>query len=142
MNELKFTMERVSLLPSLLCNLHCRMCSARIPYVKNARPIAIDRMKEINKRLFNLAEFIGRVSISGGEPLLYAPLPEYVDDLARYGDSIGELEIYTNGTIVPSERLLCAIRRFPKNVFFRVDHYGANVSTKLMKSERYWIMQG
>jgi hypothetical protein len=82
------------------------------------------------ERFFLSFDRIGRLTIAGGEPFLHPQLPELVDFFSKYFDRMNMFEIITNGTIVPSERLLKALGG-SKKIDIMVDDYGPGLSIKV-----------
>lgn len=129
-SDSKLFVERVSIIPSLVCNLNCKLCAARVPYLKVKKTLPINRLKEVTERYFEIVDSVFRLSISGGEPLLYKDLSIYLEYLENFLSKINEVEIYTNGTIIPSNGIIEVIKRNKHKYFFRIDNYGQSVSTK------------
>jgi len=94
------------------CNMFCKHCVAKdmSAYNKSDLNVGPDLVRRINDSPFFA------VVLSGGEPLL----PEKEEDLLFLIHHLKEkgIIIDTNGTIVPSEKLLSACR--DKDVLFRV----------------------
>ncbi len=89
--------------PSRYCNLRCRHCySASGPEWREALPpgLLIDALAAAR------AEGYGRVSLSGGEPLLYRGLPE----LLRAARGLGLLSTLTTNGIPMTAKRLGALR--------------------------------
>lgn len=127
----EFTMKRVCLQTSLACNLNCRLCGAYAPYAKDKGVPTIAQMVEWTSNYFDLVDFVELFAITGGEPLLYKKLPEYFGSLSQFKEKIGHIEIYTNGSIVPSPDLIKAIKGSRQEVIFKVDNYGSDLSDKI-----------
>jgi molybdenum cofactor biosynthesis enzyme MoaA len=72
---------------------------------------------------------IGIVSIGGGEPFLHPQLPKFIESFSAYSDRISLLEIVTNGTVIPRQELLDALRSQKVNVL--LDNYGPELSVRL-----------
>lgn len=127
----KFTMKRVTLTVTTNCNLNCKLCCGYSPYLRfDKQPTLEDLLKYIDK-FFSIVDYAEQFSITGGEPLLFKQLPDVIDALFKYSDRIGRLEIITNGTIVPSEELIGAVRKFGDTFYrFMIDDYGEKLSTK------------
>ena len=71
---------------------------------------------------FANVDYIMLFHVSGGEPMLYrytADLIEYIDK--NYRDRIGTLRTVTNGTVVPTEEMLCKLGKCRVEV--KVDDY-------------------
>ncbi|MBD5116145.1 MAG: radical SAM protein [Ruminococcaceae bacterium] len=132
MKENKFTMERVGIAVSEVCNLNCRLCGAYSPYRKNNYFPPVDELCDYIKRYFSIVDYVDLFSVTGGEPLVYRQLPELMDYLLKYSDQYGKMEIYTNGTTVPSTELLQILKKYgSKFRRFVIDNYGENLSKKI-----------
>lgn len=92
-------------------------------------------MKRSFSVYFDMVEHVRMISLSGGEPLLFSELPDLVEFLGEFENQYEKIEIFTNGTIVPTERLLTACKENPKISFF-IDHYGPEVSTRVDEIEK------
>lgn len=127
----KLVMERVGLSVTLACNLKCKLCAAYSPYQNKKSAIPLADLKEILKRYFKLTDYVEQLGITGGEPMLYPELPELFEEIYTYLEHIGEVRIFTNGTIVPEERLLLVLKKYGKKFSFLIDDYGSHLSTKI-----------
>ena len=127
-----FEMNTLSIIPSYICNLKCKYCGARVPYLKNIKTHTVEEMMEMTGRMFKIVDHVHHIAISGGEPLLYKALPVLINKLMRYKDQFDQIEIITNGTIVPSEDLISAVKKCGDK-FWRVlvDDYGKDLSKKV-----------
>ncbi len=91
------------------CNLRCKRCAKCIPYYREKRHMPPE---EIRENLDLLTKYVDRIcvgSIIGGEPFLNPQLAEIIRICASY-EKIEHLEVTTNGTIIPDDETLCAIR--------------------------------
>lgn len=112
----------ISLLPSTICNLKCRHCLNFNPFAKEFYVRGWEELKMDVDVFFANIDYIMLFHVSGGEPMLYkhtADLIEYIDK--NYGDKIGTLRMVTNGTVVPSDRVLERLSRC--EVEITVDDY-------------------
>lgn len=131
-NDNRLVFKRVGINISLICNLKCKLCTTFSPYNTDTKFPAVDELNEYMDRLFRIADYAEHFSISGGEPLLYKQLPEFIENLLRYSEKIGRIEIVTNGTIIPNEQLLNVVKKFDGKFYrFLVDNYGKDLSTKI-----------
>ncbi|MCH5208790.1 MAG: radical SAM protein [Oscillospiraceae bacterium] len=127
-----FEMDFVSLVPSLNCNLKCKFCNARVPYLKNIKTHTVEEMMEMTDRMFKIVDLVHQITIGGGEVLLYKDLPVLIRELMRYKNQFEKIEIITNGTIVPSEELISAVKNCGEKFRrFLVDDYGRDLSKKV-----------
>ncbi|MBD5116140.1 MAG: radical SAM protein [Ruminococcaceae bacterium] len=129
MNDNKFIMKRAGLICSLKCNLNCKLCAELSPYHSKDKFPPFSVLMEYVRKYFNIVDYVKIFVISGGEPLLYKELPNLLNELLQYKERFGRVEIITNGTILPSEDLLNAIKKYDCNSLkFIIDDYGDNLS--------------
>ncbi len=124
-------MERVGLSVTLTCNLKCKLCAAYSPYHNKKTTVGIEDLKKILVRYFNITDFVEQLGITGGEPMLHPDLPELFEEIYTYLSRIGEVRIFTNGTIIPDQKLICVLKKYGPKFSFLIDDYGAHLSTKI-----------
>lgn len=123
----------VSMLPSSICNLNCRDCLNFTPYIKNHKKYTLEELKNDVDLFFGAVDEVYRFQITGGEPLLYPHLQElleYIDSI--YRNKILELEMVTNGTILPSPEFCEFLSK--KNIKVYLDDYRMSLPNS---TERY-----
>lgn len=109
------------------CTLKCKYCVQMSPYIKNKTNFTIESIKKDFENYFNIVDFVYKVTLVGGEPLLYDKLTELIKWLTEnYGKRFLEVNIITNGTIIPNDELLniCKIN----NIIFDISVYEDIVS--------------
>jgi hypothetical protein len=112
----------VSFLPTTACNLKCKHCLNFSPFIERHITRPIEQLKLDLDFLFSRIDTLLLLHISGGEPFIYPRLPELIDYIVQnFNSKLGLLEMTTNGTIIPSERLFKAMR--DGNVYLTVDDY-------------------
>lgn len=108
------------------CTLNCKNCTMLTPYNKNKKHFAIDRIKADVELTFDMVDYVSNFLVLGGEPFLHKELNEFLCYIGeRYRNNIGNLQIITNGTLVPSEELLRTIKKY--NVEVRISDYTKRV---------------
>jgi MoaA/NifB/PqqE/SkfB family radical SAM enzyme len=112
------------------CSLRCKLCCTYTPYIKYPQHYSYENITNSLERFFLAFDRVGRFSMAGGEPLLHPQLPELVKFFSKYFDRMNMFEIITNGTIIPNEQLLNALRNSNK-VDIMVDDYGPGLSIKV-----------
>ena len=131
-NEEIFELRGVAIITSFRCNLNCKYCGAYAPYLKNKLERSNDEIMKGVERFFKIVDKIDWLTISGGEPLLYKDLPDLLERLLAYTDRFEKLQIITNGTMVPNEAVLCAVKKFGDKFYsFFIDDYGIELSRKI-----------
>ena len=127
----RFEMDRIGLMVTGTCNLNCKLCASYTPYRKGAKFPSITEQEAIIQRYFEIVSYVKKVTINGGEPLLFSDLPRLLYLLQKYLKQIGTVEILTNGTIIPSQELIDAAKGIGLKMLFLVDNYGSKLSSKI-----------
>lgn len=135
----------ISFLPSTVCNLKCEAC---LNFNAHAKSFYVRKWEDLIADVdlfFSCVDYILLFHVSGGEPLLYpriADLIEYIDK--KYGDRIYQLRTVTNGTVVPSDKVLEKLSK--SNVEITVDdyreavpQYNENFDNLIQKFEEFHI---
>lgn len=112
---------------TLRCNLNCKYCLNFNEYLKNPRDATFEEFKTHFDTVFSKFDYLYSLHISGGEPQLNRLLPEMIRYLKEnYGGRIFDFFVITNGTIVPRDELLDAVKAL--NGHFTIDDYSDTVS--------------
>jgi hypothetical protein len=106
------------------------LCGALSPYIKNYSPDFQFIKKQVDS-FFDIIGYVGVIDISGGEPLSVQDLLCDLLNLlgSHYKNRYNKVRIFTNGTIVPNDKL-CEIMSTTPNFYVTLDDYGIH-STKL-----------
>ena len=107
------------------CTLRCRDCSNLMQHYRKPEDPGVDEVIYSLKRLLSSMR-IEQLKILGGEPLIcQGALTKLLEFLGKdAGGRIGHIDIITNGTLLPSEECLKAMRSNPKvRIFF--SNYGS-----------------
>lgn len=107
-NQLVF--NRIQYVVSERCSLKCKDCSHLIQYYKHPQDIDPDLYQGAFDLLLEQTDHIAELRILGGEPFMNKNMDKVIE---RYHDSskIQSISVYTNGTIVPNDRILTALQR-------------------------------
>ncbi len=94
------------------CSLNCAKCALFMPYWKEKKERDAHKIREDLDLYFDTVDYVLDMDLVGGEPFLYEHLEEIINYIGdRYRGRIGYLGIITNGTIIPSERILKALHQ-------------------------------
>ena len=133
-NVFKYSKKKINLFflevwTGKCCSLRCKDCVHMIPYLK---PVLFDV-----DRLISDIEIISQFctvkyfSIVGGEPLTNPELYKLVDYIGQNPD-ITFCKLLTNGTIMPSQRLMESMKAAGKKFIVHVDQYPGTEETSTM----------
>jgi molybdenum cofactor biosynthesis enzyme MoaA len=115
----------LTVLATSFCTLKCELCATYTPYAEKPRHYDVNVLIKSVSRFFDcIDKHIGIVTISGGEPFMHPGLPGFIDFLTQYYADYEMIEIITNGTIVPSDKLLLSMKANRK-INIMLDDYGA-----------------
>lgn len=102
------------------CTLKCRDCANTMQYYAHPEDYPIEAIKRDIDLFFNAVDYVICFGIVGGEPLLYPHLTEVIEHLGKYRNKVGEVQLITNGMIVPKSDLLSALKRHNMRVFISI----------------------
>ncbi|MCL2299264.1 MAG: radical SAM protein [Firmicutes bacterium] len=110
------------------CTLRCKDCANLIPLFPCPQHIPAEEIITDFEHLLAAVDFIKEVSLIGGEPMMH---PDLCGILQYFFEQpkVGRVSIQTNGTILPSPKLLQLLRH--TKAFVIVSGYGAAVSKNL-----------
>lgn len=127
------------------CSLRCRDCNNLIPYFKPQYELDTTKIIDSINIILGRCYKILRLELIGGEPFLCSNLKEVLQNIIS-NRSIEQIEITTNGTIIPNEELKPLLKN--ENVKIRISNYEPLVSSnkieEYLKSNdiRYEILEG
>lgn len=115
---------------TLVCNLRCKLCILCVPYYHIPWHPTTEYIKQTTDRAFLLGDY-EIFEFNGGEPLLRDDLTDIFEHALQYKDNVKEkIKTVTNGTILPTNELLCIWKHYGEKFHCIVDDYGADISTK------------
>lgn len=113
------------------CNLRCKRCAKCIPYYARGQMYSVEEIREGLELLTKYVDVIHVGNIIGGEPLLHPQLKEIIEICAA-NQKIASLELTTNGTMVPKDEVLQAMR--DGRVTVHISQYD-HIAPRLKKTE-------
>jgi len=109
--ELRFA--RGSLLITSFCSLNCRNCCLQVPYYKRHQHRSIDDVLADADHYFRWVDHVMWFDLIGGEPFVHPDVDEITERIAKkYRSRMGALHFVTNGTILPSDRMLELMKQY------------------------------
>lgn len=125
----RISIDRIEVFVTSACPLKCEKCIAYIPYFKEYKHTNVEALKKDADLLFSKVDFVYKFKILGGDGLAYPHLEEYIDYVCKcYRHKIGSVRIGTNGTIIPSERILEVCKKY--NVILDVSDYRVTIGKR------------
>jgi len=102
------------------CTLNCDKCIAHIPDLKRRGDVSLQDLFDDVQALLRCVDGICVLSLSGGETFLHPGLGKLLRVCAA-SDKIEHLSVTTNGTVLPDDALLAALRETGATV--RISRY-------------------
>ncbi len=114
-------LTQLGLIVTTHCSLNCLHCCDWIPYIKERKHFPLsDLLADIDSAAA-VVDKIYNFDIFGGEPLLRKDISEIANH-ASAKPNINHVRIITNGTLLPSESVLSALKK--DKLVFRISDYG------------------
>lgn len=116
-------LNRVQFVVSERCSLRCKDCTHLMQYYQEPKDIELERFKVAFDKLLEVVSVIGELRILGGEPFINKEMYKVID-WYHDNDKVQSISVYTNGTIIPDERLLRSLQQ--EKVRVHISNYGLN----------------
>lgn len=135
--EKKVYIPTLEIWGSKQCNLRCRECISRFPYLKQENIRTSTVVDSINK--LNEMALLNRVVISGGEPFLNKDFYRILLCLDRL-ETVKKIYILTNATVIPEKCLLESLSNAAKPIKVIMNEYQGvlNKQEELKKIFHQW----
>ena len=72
-------LQNLNLTPTMRCNLKCRLCGVLVPQYEYRPQMSVEECAKTLEIMFSLADCVGRLQITGGEPLLHPQLDRLLE---------------------------------------------------------------
>ena len=109
----KVFLDTISMIMTEACNLKCKDCAIMLPYFIEHRNPTLEKLQREADALFAQADFVGNLTVTGGEPLLRKELAELLGYIGEnYRKQIGSFKIITNGILSPRDELLEVMKQY------------------------------
>ena len=106
----KIIFNRIQYVITEKCTLRCKDCSHLIPYYREPENINIQKYKRAFNLLIEQIDYLAELRILGGEPFLSKDMEQLVLDYYM-NPKIEQISVYTNGTVIPSDNVIKALKR-------------------------------
>lgn len=116
--------KRMSIVPTFVCTLKCKLCSNHMPNFKNPPKATTEEMKSDIDRLFQLFDHIEWLQFVGGEIFTHRRLDEVFEYCKKYSAKFDRLIIETNATLMPAEAELASLLSYGERLKVMISDYG------------------
>lgn len=122
----KVVLSEVHIAVTTACTLNCKYCNMYMPFHKNhILTLKPEEVKEQIQLLFTYVDRVSNLILIGGETLLYQELDQVIRYICEcYRQRVGNIEIVTNGTVLPKAPLLEVLKE--NQVLVSMSNYQLN----------------
>lgn len=139
---MEINLKRMVLYTSLKCNIKCKFCSVASPYYDDPEIYSLDKLKKTIDRFFEVVTYCERITVQGGEPLIYQEFAGLMEYILKYQDRFKEIYINTNGTMLLPAGTLDVMKTAKDKFFILVDDYGKEISKKVEQLDKLLTQNG
>lgn len=139
----KCVLSKIDTVITSRCTLKCKNCNMFIGHVSAPYDINVDRLKSNFDIFFESVDYVYEYTLLGGEPFIHKDIAEIILYLgSKYGGRIGQINLISNGTIVPNDEVIALLKKF--HVTVHVSDYTRTVDYKrnLEKLQKKLVSSG
>lgn len=126
----------VNLTPTMRCNLKCKLCGVLVPQYDKRPQMTTEEFSRTLKSVFEIADHVDKLQITGGEPLLHPQLSDMLKECFLYSDQFETLWLFTNCAVPLSDQVAEVLGNFKDKILVHASDYGVKpeVSGQLTES--------
>lgn len=125
----KCVLSKIDTVITSRCTLKCKNCNMFIGHAPTQFDIELNRLKNNFDIFFESVDYVYEYTLLGGEPFLHKNIAEIISYLGgKYGNKIGQINLITNGTILPSEEVINLLKKFQITV--HISDYTCSINYK------------
>ncbi len=123
----------INITPTMRCNLKCKLCGVLVPQYEYRPHMTLEEFDNNLKAIFEVVDHIGKLQITGGEPLIHTDLPDMIENSFKYKAQFDMLWLFTNCAVNASPRLIDTLKKHKDKILIHASDYGVNpgISEKL-----------
>ena len=116
--------KNLNLTPTMRCNLKCALCGVLVPQYDYRPQRTADEFSKTLNAVFSIVDRVGRLQITGGEPLLHPQLGTLLEMCFQYADRFDELWFFSNCAVPFREDVLSILTAYSNQVVVHCSDYG------------------
>lgn len=120
----KIHLPLINLTPTMRCNLKCKLCGVLVPQYDYRPHMTTADFSKTLRAVFEIADSVGKLQITGGEPLLHSDLPEMLEECFQYAGQFETLWLFTNCAVPIRPQLMKTLERHRDKIFVHASDYG------------------
>lgn len=124
MADLTLEIERLTVIATTVCNLHCKLCCNLMPRFKKPCHESVEDLIRDTDGFFALIDHIKYFHYVGGEVFTRKDMAPVYEHCLKYRDQFEVLRLITNATLLPCEADLAVLRKYGKQLEIQISDYG------------------
>ena len=81
-------LANLNLTPTMQCNLKCKLCGVLVPHYNYRPQMTVDEADKTLKAVFEIVDKVGKLQITGGEPLMHPQLDQILQNCFVYSNNL------------------------------------------------------
>lgn len=100
--------------------------------------MTVDEETRILDAAFDVIDHVDTLHLTGGgEPFLHPKLVDLIEAAMKYSDRFDRLMLFTNCTMIPSEKLIETLTHYREKILVQISQYGLNVERERLITESF-----
>ena len=116
--------KRMSIVPTFVCTLRCKLCSNHMPEFVKPPKASVEEMCSDIDHLFELFDHIEWLQFVGGEIFTHKELDFVFEHCKKYDNTFDRLIIESNATVMPTFAELDSLLSYGKKLKVMISDYG------------------
>lgn len=110
--------------PTMRCNLKCALCGVLVPQYDYRPQMTVEEFSKTLETVFSIVDTVGRLQITGGEPLLHPELDRILELCFQYTEYFDELWFFSNCAVPFRNSVLAVLQKHREKVMIHCSDYG------------------
>ena len=106
------------------CNLKCQLCGVLVPHYDFRPQMLFEEFSDTLSAVFQIVDYVGKVQITGGEPMLHPQLDKFLAECFEYDGQFKELWLFTNCAVPFRPAVLDVLKAHKAKVMVHCSDYG------------------
>lgn len=117
-------LANLNLTPTMQCNLKCKLCGVLVPHYNYRPQMTVDEADKTLKAVFEIVDKVGRLQITGGEPLMHPQLDQILQNCFVYEQQFEKLWLFSNCAVPLRENVLKVLAQHKNKIMVHCSDYG------------------
>lgn len=117
-------LRNLNLTPTMRCNLKCALCGVLVPQYGYRPQMTAEEFSKTLNAVFSIVDRVGRLQITGGEPLLHPQLGTLLEMCFHYADRFDEMWFFSNCAVPFRNDVLDVLESHNDQVVVHCSDYG------------------